>query len=47
MVLSALARNGAGVRLYESTGFSRVGVYREMGWLDDQWVDVLLMEKIL
>ncbi|HEX7137450.1 MAG TPA: GNAT family N-acetyltransferase, partial [Vicinamibacterales bacterium] len=38
MVLSALARNGAGVALYESAGFSRVGVYREMGWLDDQWV---------
>jgi len=47
MVLSALARNEAGVALYESAGFSRVGIYREMGWLDDQWVDVLLMEKIL
>jgi phosphinothricin acetyltransferase len=47
MVLSALARNGAGVALYESAGFSRVGIYREMGWLDDQWVDVLLMERIL
>ena len=47
MVLSALARNRVGVALYESAGFSRVGIYREMGWLDDQWVDVLLMEKIL
>ena len=47
MVLSALARNEAGVALYESAGFSRVGIYREMGWLDDQWVDVLLMERIL
>jgi len=47
MVLSALARNEAGVALYESAGFSRVGIYREMGWLDDRWVDVLLMEKIL
>jgi phosphinothricin acetyltransferase len=47
MVLSALARNGAGVALYQSAGFSRVGIYREMGWLDDRWVDVLLMEKIL
>src|SRR5262245_41950565 len=47
MVLSALARNSAGVALYQSAGFSRVGIYREMGRLDDQWVDVLLMEKIL
>ncbi len=47
MVLSALARNSAGVALYESAGFSRVGIYREMGWLDDRWVDVLLMERIL
>jgi L-amino acid N-acyltransferase YncA len=47
MVLSALARNRAGVALYESAGFTRVGIYREMGWLDDQWVDVLLMERIL
>jgi len=47
MVLSALARNSAGVALYESAGFSHVGIYREMGRLDDQWVDVLLMERIL
>jgi phosphinothricin acetyltransferase len=47
MVLSALARNGAGVALYQSAGFSRVGIYREMGRLDDEWVDVLLMERIL
>jgi L-amino acid N-acyltransferase YncA len=47
MVLSALARNNAGVALYESRGFSRVGIYREIGRLDDQWVDVLVMEKIL
>jgi phosphinothricin acetyltransferase len=47
LVLSALARNRAGVALYESAGFSRVGIYREMGRLDDQWVDVLLMERLL
>jgi L-amino acid N-acyltransferase YncA len=47
MVLSALARNSAGVALYQSAGFSRVGIYREMGKIDDQWVDVLLMERIL
>jgi phosphinothricin acetyltransferase len=47
MVLSALARNDAGVGLYESAGFSHVGIYREQGMLDGQWVDVAIMEKIL
>src|SRR5262245_25067703 len=47
MVLSALARNDAGTALYGKFGFSRVGIYREMGVLDGQWVDVALMERIL
>ena len=29
------------------TGSRRVGVYREHGWLDGRWVDVIVMEKIL
>ena len=47
MVLAALARNAAGVALYTRVGFSRVGVYREQGVLDGEWVDVLVMEKLL
>src|SRR5262249_14109948 len=47
LVLSALARNTAGVGLYVKLGFERVGIYREMGMLDGEWVDVLLMERIL
>ena len=47
MVLTALASNGAGVGLYESAGFSRVGVYHEQGLLDGTWVDVIVMEKLL
>jgi L-amino acid N-acyltransferase YncA len=47
MVLSALARNDAGRGLYTSAGFSTVGVYREQGLLDGEWVDVVIMEKIL
>jgi L-amino acid N-acyltransferase YncA len=47
LVLSALARNAAGVGLYTKLGFERVGIYREMGMLDGEWVDVILMEKIL
>jgi len=47
MVLSALASNDAGVRLYERAGFARVGVYHEQGELDGKWVDVVIMEKLL
>jgi L-amino acid N-acyltransferase YncA len=47
MVLSALASNDAGIALYTRAGFTRVGVYREMGLLDGRWVDTLIMEKLL
>ena len=45
-MLTALASNDAGVGLYKSAGFSRVGIYREQGQLDGKWVDVVIMEKI-
>lgn len=35
------------MRLYARGGFRQAGVYREQGWLDGRWVDVLLMEKLL
>jgi L-amino acid N-acyltransferase YncA len=47
MVLSTFPTNAGGVRLYERLGFSRVGLYREQGMLDGQWVDTLIMEKLL
>jgi L-amino acid N-acyltransferase YncA len=47
LVLAALLANEAGTALYRRCGFREVGVYREQGLLDDTWVDVLLMEKIL
>ena len=47
LVLAAFPTNAAGLRLYERHGFRAVGVYREHGWLDGQWVDVIVMEKIL
>lgn len=47
MVLAAFEWNTAGMRLYESAGFRRVGIYREQGRLDDRWVDTIVMEKIL
>jgi len=47
MVLSTFPTNTGGVALYERLGFSRVGVYHEQGMLDGQWVDTLIMEKLL
>ena len=47
LALAAFPHNAAGMRLYERHGFTTVGTYREHGWLDGQWVDVIVMEKIL
>jgi L-amino acid N-acyltransferase YncA len=47
MVLAALPTNAPGMRLYERHGFQTVGIYHEQGMLDDRWVDVVIMEKLL
>jgi phosphinothricin acetyltransferase len=47
LVLAAFPGNAAGMRLYERHDFATVGVYREHGWLDGGWVDVVIMEKLL
>ena len=47
IVLHALARNLAGKALYERCGFRMVGVLQEHGKLDTEYLDVIVMEKIL
>lgn len=47
IVLSAFPNNQAGMRLYERHGFTSVGIYKEMGWLDGKWVDTIIMERLL
>ena len=47
LVLSAFPFNKPGVALYEKLGFRTVGVYHEQGLLDGQWVDTIIMEKLL
>ena len=47
LVLACFPTNKPGVALYERMGFVAVGVYREQGVLDGQWVDVLIMEQLL
>jgi L-amino acid N-acyltransferase YncA len=46
-VLSAFPTNKNGIALYETFGFRAVGIYREQGLLDGQWVDTIVMEKLL
>jgi phosphinothricin acetyltransferase len=47
LMLSAFPFNESGVALYERTGFTTVGICREMGLLDGKWVDTIIMEKLL
>lgn len=47
MVLAAFPGNAPGMRLYERHEFRMVGIYHEQGMLDNKWVDVVLMEKLL
>ena len=47
MMLSTFPFNASGAALYERMGFTRAGVFHEMGQLDWRWVDTLIMEKLL
>jgi phosphinothricin acetyltransferase len=47
LVLSAFPGNAAGMALYSKSGFRTVGIYHEQGQLDGQWVDTIIMEKVL
>src|SRR3954453_6610745 len=47
LVLAAFPQNAAGMRLYTRFGFREVGLYREQGFLDGRWVDVIIMERLL
>lgn len=39
--------NDASIRLHESVGFEKVGVYREVGWKMGGWRDVAWWQKVL
>lgn len=47
LVLSAFPFNEGGMALYTKLGFRTVGVYKEQGRLDGEWVDTIIMEKLL
>jgi phosphinothricin acetyltransferase len=47
LVLSALTHNEKGKALYKKFGFREVGIYKEQGIIDEKWVDILIMERVL
>lgn len=47
IVLFTFPFNPAGQQLYRKRGFREVGVFRNQGKLDGQFVDVMAMEKLL
>ncbi|SFL85870.1 arsinothricin resistance N-acetyltransferase ArsN1 family A [Pelosinus propionicus] len=47
MVLTTLAVNRTGHKLYYALGFTKVGTYVKQGMLDGKWIDVHVMEKFL
>lgn len=47
LVLAALATNTSSARLNARNKFRLVGTYHEQGLLDGEWVDVVIMEKLL
>ena len=47
LVLGAFEFNEAAKKLYRTLGFRTVGTYQKQGILDDKYVDVTIMEKLL
>jgi L-amino acid N-acyltransferase YncA len=47
LVLSALNSNLVAKRLYSSMDFREVGVYEKHAFQNGEWVDVVIMEKLL
>jgi phosphinothricin acetyltransferase len=47
LVLSTFDYNEAGKGLYRSCGFREVGTYMNQGILDDKFVNITIMEKLI
>jgi phosphinothricin acetyltransferase len=39
--------NAASIRLHEKFGFRHVGVFRDVGFKFDRWLDTVLMQRAL
>jgi L-amino acid N-acyltransferase YncA len=42
--ISASGSSSASIRLHRALGFEQVGLYRQVGWKFDRWLDVTLMQ---
>lgn len=47
IILRACVQNARGIALYEKVGFEKVGIHKKHGYVDNNWVDILVMEIIL
>lgn len=41
------SNNKASIRLHEALGFRHVGTLRSVGWKHEQWLDTVLMQRML
>ncbi|MFQ5569148.1 MAG: GNAT family N-acetyltransferase [Rhodothermales bacterium] len=47
IVAKILATNEGSIRMHETFGFEIVGTQREIGYMHDQWQDVVIMQCVL
>ena len=47
LVLNVISKNTKALKFYEGLGYSLVGVYKDQGILNGEWVDAIIMEKFL
>ena len=47
LVLKMLSSNTIAHQLYKSAGFRQVGVHYKHGRMNGEWIDIILMEKLL
>ncbi len=41
------ANNSKSVRFFKKNGFSTVGIQHQIGWVKNNWVDMVIMEKLI
>ena len=47
LIARIFTTNGPSLRLFETSGYARVGTHRRHGRLDGEWKDVVVLEKLL
>ena len=47
LVLNVISKNTGAQKFYEKMGYSYVGVYKDQGMINGEWVDAIIMEKFL